>query len=457
MDRLLGALTAPLLPAWALAILLHPRWRRDRAERLGWRTPLAQPGSVWVHASSVGEVGAAWALIEQLPDPIVFTADTDTGAARARALAAARPGVAAGCKPVDHPLTLAPLWAEARPRLVVFVEGTFWPSLAWRARREGVPVVRVSAKLGRRTARFGPLLAPWWAPVDAVWARDAAAAEALARVHRCPVLVGGDLKAAASAPAPLLSWPRPFAVGASTRDGDELRLLSALDRVAPELGCVLAPREPSRFDAVARALDGRRWARRTALAGGVVPPGVDVVLLDTLGELPGALVGASVAFVGGTFDPAIGGHSPWEAAVAGVPVVAGPHGSSQGDAFDRVGATRGPDLAVSLARALAGPAPALPVRPSLGVEVAAWRGAPAPERCPRPLARPLACLFGAFASARNQLYDRGWLRVEAVGVPVISVGSTNARSPGRTSTVRAVALALAARGHRVGIANRGYR
>jgi tetraacyldisaccharide 4'-kinase len=42
-------------------------------------------------------------------------------------------------------------------------------------------------------------------------------------------------------------------------------------------------------------------------------------------------------------------------------------------------------------------------------------------------------------------------------VPVWSVGSPSARGPGRTSTVRWLADALAARGHRVGIAVRGYR
>jgi tetraacyldisaccharide 4'-kinase len=40
---------------------------------------------------------------------------------------------------------------------------------------------------------------------------------------------------------------------------------------------------------------------------------------------------------------------------------------------------------------------------------------------------------------------------------VISVGSANARSPGRTSTVRALIRALRDRGHVVGVALRGYR
>lgn len=40
---------------------------------------------------------------------------------------------------------------------------------------------------------------------------------------------------------------------------------------------------------------------------------------------------------------------------------------------------------------------------------------------------------------------------------MISIGSANARSPGRTSLALAVVRALAGRGHRVGVAVRGYR
>ena len=160
MDRILGALTLPLLPAWAVATALHPRWRVGWRGRWGIAVPPVQPGAIWIHAASVGEVVSAVQIVEALADPVVLTADTETGVRQARALLSHRPAVAIGPKPVDHPWTLAPLWAEARPRAVAFVEGTFWPALAWRARREGVPVLRVAATAGRRTRAIGRLAAP---------------------------------------------------------------------------------------------------------------------------------------------------------------------------------------------------------------------------------------------------------------------------------------------------------
>jgi len=49
-----------------------------------------------------------------------------------------------------------------------------------------------------------------------------------------------------------------------------------------------------------------------------------VMLLDTLGELSQVYALASVVFVGGSLVPA-GGHNILEPAVAGKPVIVGPH------------------------------------------------------------------------------------------------------------------------------------
>ncbi|WP_148274290.1 3-deoxy-D-manno-octulosonic acid transferase [Leptospirillum ferriphilum] len=47
-------------------------------------------------------------------------------------------------------------------------------------------------------------------------------------------------------------------------------------------------------------------------------------LLDTYGELRALTVLADLVVVGGTFDP-VGGHSPIDAAAAGIPLVSGPN------------------------------------------------------------------------------------------------------------------------------------
>lgn len=429
--------TTPLLPAWAVASTLHPRLRADLRERWGLRTPPVLPGSIWLHAASVGEVGAASALLPHLEGPVLLTADTDTGARRARSL-----WPTSGVRPVDHPLTLAPLWSDARPRLIAFVEGTWWPALARMARKAGVPVVRVSARAGRRTRRVpAAVYAQLVRDTTLVLARDEHEAAWFRAHQHAPVEIGGDLKLSVPLPEATLSWERPRIVGASTRPGDEAALLAALPN---DHQLLLAPRHLERIDEVARLLDGAglRWARRSSL-GERVPPVLQVVLLDTLGELPASMAGARAVFVGGTFDPRIGGHSAAEAVRAGVPVVAGPHRHANRTSFEAaelVEAARPEHLGAALREALR--RRATPVRDDAAERTAArlhaLAGPPAAESAPRPWARLLRL-------------PRPPRRALSPGLPVVAIGSNSARGPGKTSTARWVAARLAERGHRVGV------
>ena len=144
-------------------------------------------------------------------------------------------------------------------------------------------------------------------------------------------------------------------VAGSTAPGEEELLLAALREVRKHTGLedarlLLAPRHPERFDEVARliARSGFAFVRRSEsrLASGCpvpapdiacdspaarVQPGEattnrapDVILLDTIGELPSIYRFAEVVFVGGSLVPR-GGHNIIEPAAFAKPIVVGPH------------------------------------------------------------------------------------------------------------------------------------
>ena len=73
-----------------------------------------------------------------------------------------------------------------------------------------------------------------------------------------------------------------------------------------------------------------------------------------------------------------------------------------------------------------------------------------------PVLRPLAWLFGRVVDLRRQLYRRGWLASEAVGVPVLVVGNITVGGSGKTPLTLALIDKLQARGVRVGVVSRGY-
>jgi 3-deoxy-D-manno-octulosonic-acid transferase len=93
----------------------------------------------------------------------------------------------------------------------------------------------------------------------------------------------------------------------------------------PGLLLVLVPRHPERFAAVARLCrsEGFAVALRSAQPP-MLDPATDILVGDSMGELPLFYAAADVAFVGGSLVNT-GGHNVLEASAAGVPVVFGPH------------------------------------------------------------------------------------------------------------------------------------
>ncbi len=112
-------------------------------------------------------------------------------------------------------------------------------------------------------------------------------------------------------------------VAGSTHPSDEPVVLEAFLRLGlPDRLLAIAPRRVERSGELIQALErsglrARRWS----------DPGsgeADAVVVDTVGELSRLYAAADVAFVGGSFDPALGGHTPAEALAAGVPMAMGP-------------------------------------------------------------------------------------------------------------------------------------
>ncbi|GAB5414045.1 MAG: tetraacyldisaccharide 4'-kinase [Congregibacter sp.] len=69
---------------------------------------------------------------------------------------------------------------------------------------------------------------------------------------------------------------------------------------------------------------------------------------------------------------------------------------------------------------------------------------------------PLSCLYGLLVRVRRSAFERGWLRSESVGVPLVVVGNITAGGTGKTPVVIEVVKALQAAGLCVGVVSRGY-
>jgi 3-deoxy-D-manno-octulosonic-acid transferase len=302
---------------------------------------------IWMHAASVGETKSAAALAEALlarePDArLVVSTMTPAGFdSAAREIQGAEAVVQA---PVDlrGPVRRALGWFD--PSLFIIVETEIWPNVILECDRRGTPLAIASAKISDRSfhryAYVRPLMRYVLSGVSCAAAQTDRDRDRLCRLGLDPdrVEVTGDLKldaqvagAGGSAP-PWLSavrGSRRLIAAGSTRTGEEeaigRALLAARESSGVEVAAVVAPRHIERCPEAARGLAGLglKVVMRSALEGAPPVDGIDVVLLDTIGELAGVYPSCDVAFVGGTLAPR-GGHNLAEPAAAGVPVLFGP-------------------------------------------------------------------------------------------------------------------------------------
>jgi 3-deoxy-D-manno-octulosonic-acid transferase len=196
---------------------------------------------------------------------------------------------------------------------------------------------RISDRSYARYRRLAKLLRPTLARLREIGARSEADAERFRVLGARPerVSVTGDLKLEVDPdPAPLapelerVLAGAPLLVAGSTHAGEEEAVLAALaeaEREGLAAALVVAPRHRERAAEVERLVgrSGRPLRRRSSAGGDPLRPG-EVLLLDTLGELPAIWRRADVAFVGGTLV-GVGGHNVLEPVSAGRPVLFGPH------------------------------------------------------------------------------------------------------------------------------------
>lgn len=308
--------------------------------------------SIWVHAVSVGEVLTARPLITELkrryPNLRMFLSTT-TMAGQQLARRSVQDVDAVFYFPFDFSFVVKRTLNLVRPKLFIMMETEIWPNLLRECRARGIKTAVVNGRLSARSfpryRMIRPLMRRVLDHIDRFLVQSEESARRFIDLGADPgrVIVTGSLKfdslevsstaLQARARDRVLRYfrvpaSRPVIVAGSTMRGEETAILRAFRRVratAPNTLLVLAPRNPERFaeaEQLARA-EGWKVAKRSDLAVDAEPR-VDVVVLDTIGELATIYQLGTIVFVGGSLVPT-GGHNILEPAVFGKPIVFGPH------------------------------------------------------------------------------------------------------------------------------------
>ena len=370
---LMGLAAIITAPYWLIQGLRYGKYLSNLDERLGFSIPgvamlpAERPGTIWIHAVSVGEALAGVPLAKRLKEaypqrPLVISTTTITGQQVVRERMPFADAVF--YFPFDWAFCVRKVMHAVKPAVIVVLETEVWPNFLHEAGRRKVPVVFTSGRISDRSfARFQkwfgifgfylrPLLASALSNVAVFLMQTETDAERL-RALGAPaerVKVSGNLKYDQELPAatPLSTWLEaeckeqgrwPVIVAGSVVANEEPLALIAFGVVQgdyPEALLVLAPRKPERFAAAAEFIEEahHNFVRRSELAvAGPVASSSDngksftasttVLLLDSIGELASLYRLADGVFVGGSLVPS-GGHNILEPAAFGKVPVFGP-------------------------------------------------------------------------------------------------------------------------------------
>jgi 3-deoxy-D-manno-octulosonic-acid transferase len=363
-------------PYWLVRMFVfakdRARYRAGFWGRLGrvpeaLRTAVAGRQVVWVHAVSVGEVLAATRLVAELEGAlgdgwvVVVSTTTATGQALARErFGAGREGLGrVFWYPLDFAWAVRAYLNVLRPKMLVLMESELWPRMLVECGRRGVPVAVVNARVSDRSYARGVRVKAVWGRVlrrvDLFLAQSEEDGRRLVEMGARgeAVRVVGNLKydvraAKGSRVAELIKEAaagRPIVVAgstvASTRQGvdsEEAQVVEGWMKGAlpSDALLVIAPRHPERFEEAwqiafdfpaLKATDLLAGKRRENAVQREYPDGeslktMDIILLDTIGDLAAVYGIADVAYVGGSMMER-GGHNPLEPAQFGVPVLMG--------------------------------------------------------------------------------------------------------------------------------------
>ena len=343
MDFLYYILTGGLLllasPFIILRALVSSSFCNQIKERMAGARSLPElKGTLWIHASSVGEVRLAKTLIAGLVKdgesrPIALSTFTPTGYALAQE--ENLPNVFR--LPLDFPVWLNPVFERIQPAKLVLIEAELWPCLLRQCKDRSIPGIQVNGRVSEKAVqRYGKLPAFFLWMTESIQQfsmRTQVDADRLLQigVAKEKVRVTGNIKFDVTPNEENFQaeWGADslILVFGSTRPGEEGPIMEALvelQKEFPGLIGVIAPRHMQRCREVEDLIREFKvdYTLLSQLDDLATWTGT-LLLVDSLGKLSAFYSSATVAYVGGGFNPRFGGHNILEPAGLGKPVLFG--------------------------------------------------------------------------------------------------------------------------------------
>lgn len=344
-----------VFPFYAFKAITAGKYRKSLLQRLGLLPrelieDLSGDKIIWLHAVSVGEVLSSLSIIRMIregrPDlRIIVSTVTETGNDTARSRLSGIEDII--FFPLDYPWVVKRVIRGVRPRLFILVETDIWPNFLKELKKRNVPAViingRVSPRSYRKYVRLKWFFKGVFEAISAFAMQSDLDSDRIigSGAERSRVITTGNLKFDQALPGiqeaeqeqmlnsmGLKPSHKVFIAGSTHRGEEEIVLdvFEELKREHLDLILILAPRNPERFAEVEDLLSKRNlvWGKRTERNASSTSANIEVILLDTIGELSRIYSVGRLVFVGGSLVK-MGGHNLLEPAAHKKAVMFGPY------------------------------------------------------------------------------------------------------------------------------------
>jgi 3-deoxy-D-manno-octulosonic-acid transferase len=333
-----------------LPFLLAKKGPEDRGKYIRERLGLDRydRADIWVHAVSVGEVLACIPFLKRLKKEfpsksIVLSTTTYTG----QKIAGERFTEADRIMyiPLDSGVCIKRVVDSIRPQIFITAETELWPVIFNALKKAGARILILNGRISNASfkgySRINFLMKKVLSWVDFLYMQTREDAEKIISIGADPhkVAVMGNFKFdILFNDSPAVTWQNrikgEILLAASTHKGEEEVILDAYELIrsrmqhnehsdknkesksqALGLKLILAPRHPERFAEVEEILRKKSFSYIKRIE---IDPlqdeeidKADIILLDTVGELPLLFSRVTVGFIGGSLVPK-GGHNIME-------------------------------------------------------------------------------------------------------------------------------------------------
>lgn len=324
------------LPFYFIERFLHKKsggWK----EHFGF-VPKFDEKTIVIHGCSVGEVLAIENLVKRLKNEFsskkfVITTSTVTG----QAVAKKKYGNIVDCVtyfPFDTILSVNRFFDNINPEMIFMLETEIWPCFTLQCEKRNIPVVIISGRISDKSINsykffkfFFKRIFEKYSGIYTQSEEDSKRFEAIG-ADRSKIKFMGNLKFGIKKNEHIIDIGQNgyrVVIAGSTHGKENNFIIEAYTKatkICDNLKLILAPRHFEDIDNIVNYCLKKQLSIGYRSEGATFNQKIDVIILDTLGELSKLYSVCDIAFIGGSLVK-VGGHNPLEAVIYNKPVISG--------------------------------------------------------------------------------------------------------------------------------------